>query len=448
MESRVKIRPAYAESFRCIGAACEETCCQQWTVPVDRATWERYQQLPDVPLGALIRSSVVPQEPEVSRGDPRLFARIQLNSNRMCPLLSTEGLCGIQTAFGDSSLPHVCRTFPRVIHQEQGAAEAALTFSCPEAARHVLLDPDLLASGMSAVVSGVELEQCAGAELSEETDERQPLRWFWPLRSIVLGLVGNRTYPLWQRLFLLNLLCHRLDQFRGGALKRNVSEFLSAFELTVQQGSLRRAMEALPIDTGAQLDLVLQLAGVMLHLSGVLPSFAKMVASFTGGIGNAPGATIRSLTANYDAACRLYFEPFFEGQPHILENYLANTILRCRFPFGAHDAHPGEPPSMVREFDKLMAQFALTRGLLIGVSGDRRESFSAADVVRTCSVAARHFEHHPAFLDRALALMVECRMTGAAGCSILARNSRTSPLDNPQSPPLAQPIPQTQQGPA
>ena len=40
------IRLTYAERFRCIGSACEDTCCQGWSVPVDQAAYEKYSNLP------------------------------------------------------------------------------------------------------------------------------------------------------------------------------------------------------------------------------------------------------------------------------------------------------------------------------------------------------------------------------------------------------------------
>jgi lysine-N-methylase len=202
-----------------------------------------------------------------------------------------------------------------------------------------------------------------------------------------------------------------------------VPSFLADFEAGVSAGSLRAAMSPLPADRAAQLDVVLRLAGLMLHKSNVRPRFAACVNAFTAGIGNGPGATFESLTAHYALAHDRSYAPFFGRHPHIMENFLINTILRCQFPFGKDTMRNGAPPNRTREFALLAAQFALMRGLLIGVAGFHGAAFSAEHVVHTVQAASKHFEHHPEFLNLAYALLVESRMEGARGLAILLRDA-------------------------
>jgi lysine-N-methylase len=184
-------------------------------------------------------------------------------------------------------------------------------------------------------------------------------------------------------------------------------------------------MNSLPVDHAQQLDLVLLLAGMMLHRSYLRPRFLECVQAFTQGIGNGPGATLESLTACYTAANERYYAPFFQKHPYVLENYLINTIFRSRFPFGRDWAKTGAAPSMTRESALLIAQFALMKGLLIGVAGFHREKFSVGHVVHTVQAASKHFEHHSEFLTRAHALLVEKRMDGQLGLAILLRNEKS-----------------------
>jgi len=254
---------------------------------------------------------------------------------------------------------------------------------------------------------------------------------------VVLELVVNRAYPLWQRLFLLGVFCRRLDAIAKGELDRSVPAFLRDFEASVAASALLTAMEALPVDCAAQLDVVLRLAGMMLRRSNVRPRFVECVQAFTTGIGNEPGATLESLTTHFVQAHDRYFAPFFQRQPRILENYLINTIIRTRFPFGREGA---QTLSMAREYALLTAQFALTKGFLIGVAGFHRESYSAAHVVHTVQATSKHFEHHPEFLDLAYELLVESRMDGARGLAILLRNDAPGTL-RPIEPQIRIPAP-------
>jgi len=55
----------YAERFRCIGSACEDTCCKGWGIPIDREAYEKYRNLPPSPLRNLIQISCVPRHNSV-----------------------------------------------------------------------------------------------------------------------------------------------------------------------------------------------------------------------------------------------------------------------------------------------------------------------------------------------------------------------------------------------
>ncbi|MGD0358665.1 MAG: flagellin lysine-N-methylase [Terracidiphilus sp.] len=437
MPQKPQLCVAYAESFRCISSACEDTCCQGWAVPIDQAAYEMYQKLPANPLRTLIDASIL----RVLEGaKPACFAKIRMNSANRCPLLTPNLLCRIQAELGEEFLSHSCATYPRIIHSIGGIQEIALTLSCPEAARLVLLTPDLHAR--EPLESAAQFDDSVNAA---PATMGSPLlfSWFWPIRRVVLALIGNRAYPLWQRLFLLGVFCRRLDSISRGELARSVPGFLGDFQAAVTSGALLTAMEALPLDCAAQLEVVLRLAGMLLHRSNVRPRFVECMQAFTAGIGNGPGVTLESIAGRYAQAHDRFFEPFFARHPHILENYLANAILRCRFPFGREGVQADEPLSMAREYALLTAQFALLKGFLIGVAGFHRESFSAEHVVYTVQATSKHFEHHPEFLDLAYQLLKESRMDGARGLAILLRNAEPKPL-KPTPPEIHAPGPQVQ----
>lgn len=408
------------------------------------------------PKGAVCTDGSGQIVPEAS-----VFAKIRMTPSNQCPMLSRDGLCRIHTELGSEFLSETCAAYPRIVHSIDGLEEKALALSCPEAARLVLLNPSLLNSpkpvSSQVFPSQLFLNQLfpSSSSSADSLHDQSPgnntaggalsLRsWFWPIRETVIGLVRNQAYALWQRLFLLGILCRRLDSIAKGELEISVSAFLGEFETSIASGALRtaiEAMETLPGDCALQLDIVLQLASMVLRYSSVHPRFVNCVEDFKAGIGNGPGATLESLTAHYDRAHHQFYAPFFDQHPHILENYLINTIVRCQFPLRV-GIHGGESHSMAHEYALLTAQFALMKGLLIGVAGCHGEAFSANHVVHTVQAASRHFEHHPDFLNQAYALLVESQMDGARGLAILLRNTKAaaSPAasGNIVSVPLAQ----------
>jgi lysine-N-methylase len=318
-------------------------------VPIDQAAYGKYQSLPASALRTLILEHIDTSAVQTSQGAEGctgaasaaagVFAKIRMNGANQCPMLSEARLCRIQTEVGEGLLSHACATYPRIVLAAGGEEEKALTLSCPEAARLVLLTPNLLGLRLSTPSGLAGVEESAPEDGEGGADDLPLL--FWRMRKSVLALIQNRAYPLWQRLFLMGVLCRRLDSINKGELNRSIPEFLQDFDVTVATGALRTAMETLPLDRTAQLDVVLRLAGMLLHRSNVRPRFVECVRAFTMGIGNGPGATLESLAAQYSLAHDHFYEPFFHSHPHILENYLINTVIRSQFPFGREGMRAG-----------------------------------------------------------------------------------------------------------
>ena len=119
--------PAYYHSFRCIAAACPDSCCKEWTVDVDPQSAARYRELSG-DLGDRLRSVLKDTEDGTV---------MEIEQGR-CPMWRQDGLCRIQAELGHDALCQTCRDFPRLRHDYGDFVELGLELSCPEAARLIL----------------------------------------------------------------------------------------------------------------------------------------------------------------------------------------------------------------------------------------------------------------------------------------------------------------------
>lgn len=411
------ISPLLGEKFRCISSECEDVCCGGWGVPIDRAAYEKLLTLPEDPLRTQILQGIelAPAGATATDGyGPEAFARIRMNAENRCPMLSTEKLCQIHAHAGPDYLPSICESYPRIERNVGGIQEMPLSLSCPEAARVILQNPIELVARQSHDVLPIWPRPIVR--------EEGPARYFWPIRNMVLELVLNRSYPLWERLYLIGILCHQLEAIFTDNPERDVSLALDHFDEIVSPGMLRLSVEVLPLDLQSQLDAVLRLAGVMLDKSILPQRFLDCLGKFAAGIGNRPDATLEMLTACFTAAHDRYFGPFMDRHPQVMENFLINTMVRNYFPFGREALNGGRVPPMARQFAILMAQFSLMKGLLIGVSGFHGEDFAMEHVIHTVQSASKHFDHHPEFPRLAFELLAQSNLHGLHGAAILLRN--------------------------
>ncbi len=128
----VERRPSYYAQFHCLGGACPDTCCRDWSVVPDETALADYASAPS-PLRERIAQNLATDED----GD----VCFRLDEGGMCALLTPDGLCAIQRDWGEEHLCLHCAAYPRFIEEYGCLTEAALAISCPEAARLLIEAP-------------------------------------------------------------------------------------------------------------------------------------------------------------------------------------------------------------------------------------------------------------------------------------------------------------------
>ena len=125
-------RPSYYDTFHCLGGACPDTCCRDWSVVPDGDALTDYTSAPS-PLRERIAQNLVTDED----GD----TCFRLDEAGLCTLLTPDGLCAIQRDWGEAHLCAHCAAYPRFIEEYGSLTESSLAISCPEAARLLLEAP-------------------------------------------------------------------------------------------------------------------------------------------------------------------------------------------------------------------------------------------------------------------------------------------------------------------
>jgi lysine-N-methylase len=409
------IHPEYVENFKCIGPDCEDTCCVGWSVDIDQATYEKYKALPASPLRVLIDTAIQRVPAPADGSAPRTFAQVHMASGMRCPLHNADQLCQIQVELGPSYLSQTCLHFPRSQSTIDGFKDQSLTLSCPEAARLVLLNPNLLSGPQPGETT---------MTWDDQVETGSHLRgFFWPIREFTVNLLRNRTYPLWQRMFLLGTFSRRMEAVVQGELPKGFPALLKDFSRAIAKGSLRASIETIQPDLPLQLQMVLELVKLRAGKVYVNPRLGEIMRAFVLGVGHGVEQPPLDLqAAHYAEAYRLYYAPFFDKHPHILENFLIHMVIRKLFPFGNLLFQHEATPTPAKDFAMLATEFSLIKGLLIGVAGGYKHEFTTERVIQTVQTAFKHFEHNADFLVKAHQLLVDKKMDNAQGLTMLLRN--------------------------
>jgi lysine-N-methylase len=399
------LRPQYAKSFRCIGSACEDTCCQGWDVVIDRVAFER--------LGA--RLDVEQKQHLVILSNPteQQHARIQLTSACTCPFLADDHLCKIQTQFGERYLPEICAHFPRVTQRIDGLSETSLLLSCPEAARLVLLTPQLMPSTTNSLPRYHNLLRLSDSPVRTNGS---PHQFLWLIREFTLLVIQDRDYALWQRLFLLGMFTRRLSELTSSGHLDLVPRVLREHVAMIVEKKLCAAMDGIQLRTVEQLRVVLATLDQHLAITDASHArFRECIADFRDGLSLEAQTHLEIGAVRFEQAFGLFYKPFMAANPQLMENYLLNHVFRTLFPYGI-DAQ-GKPRDPLTAYFHMCMLFTLVKALLVGMSARYQETFSFEHVVKLVQSFSKAIEQSPRFtVDRYL------HLASADGISLLLKN--------------------------
>lgn len=394
-----KVRqPQYFGGFHCIGAECEDTCCVGWGIPVDRETYEKYQNLPAHPIAGKPLATLVEINPTRSSRDD--YAKLRLEGPK-CPALQ-EGLCAIQQTLDESHIPDLCSKYPRVLNVIGGALERSLHLSCPEAARLVLTDPE-------AMVLHERMEEqlphrsnslnSSACELDDRVNQ---------VRALMIELIQQRSHSLWKRIVVLDLAIDRL----AGIDMADAATVLEECLKNLRQGSLDGIFRALRANPTFQLETVLELVVARIGTDYTAPRFLECYKEFMHGLVWTPESSMEELAARYSLASQRFLRPFIGRHEHLFENYLGNYIFRTVFPYrsrmpGQKFAIDSSRESMSYSLVLLAVHYAIIRAMLVGMAALHKDNLSIEHVVKLVQSYSKAFLHSTSFEAAAIKYLKE-----------------------------------------
>lgn len=185
--------PDYYDSFVCIGADCEDTCCKGWQIAIDEESYQNYRKVPGA-FGERLREKI-----------DKKSRRFQLNG-RCCSFLREDGLCDIYKELGKESLCETCRTYPRHMEDYGEVRERMLSLTCPEAAR-ILLNADWKAD-WEETKEDIERSE---KELRQDPDP-QLFSCIQKMRKTILCLMENKDIGLYDRFAMILSYAHDIQR--------------------------------------------------------------------------------------------------------------------------------------------------------------------------------------------------------------------------------------------
>ena len=347
-----------------------------------------------------------------SNTTPQNYAKIVMDKNGRCPLLSPEGLCRVHGELGENYLPTICAVYPRIHHLVDGVLERSLTLSCPEAARLALLNPDPMEFQLVLQPLG---DRDIGADVLDTAAlrfARKLERYFWDVRSFSIELLQDRSYDVWERLVLLGLFVQNLEQAVSDD-PQAIPGLVERYRRTLADGSLRPSLANIPSEPIIQFKLAKELLDERARQSITNKQYLACLAQFLAGLQVTREASVEEIGERYKHAYEQYYLPFMAEREHIFENYLVNHVFKNRFPLGNRGPFG--------EYVMLVIHYGLIKMHLIGMAAYHK-GLTEELVIKLIYSFARVIEHNSAYLTRIYQLLEHSGLATMPYMAILIKN--------------------------
>lgn len=323
--------PAYFSGFSCLGGDCEDTCCRNWEVKLDR---EHYDLLKKAVFNDEFTSSdfqrnvYLNEKPITSDHD---YAFIRMGENGYCTMLDENGLCSIHAKYGITTLCNVCTIFPRIISRCANTIELTGALSCPEVVRSCISDdaplklkrfkPADLPRGKKYPVQ---------RELSVLDDDYYS-ESFDLVRKNMMQIMANEEHCFETRLYVLANFAHKISTFyHRGCVKPSHGQLESlVVSLTENEfvSKLGLFIKSYEVDSPISMIVVHSILSIKLqqshdeNISQIYQSIIEKIDVNDENIAEVLAEQLRKNRANLSDECRDYIDS-------ALTRYILNCLYR------------------------------------------------------------------------------------------------------------------------
>ncbi|MDU1313953.1 MAG: flagellin lysine-N-methylase [Clostridium septicum] len=378
-----QLKPSFYDDFKCIADKCESNCCsEKWSIFIDKKTYKRYMDF----SGEIRKDLKKNIKINPNRKSTSDYAKIKLNNEGFCSLLSQDGLCKIHSSLGAQELSYVCKIYPREIVKVGNLYEYKLTISCPEVARKALLNKEKF----SFVIDEERVNKIDDYYIRRINMTEEYFQVFWEIRSFAIEIIQMRSIELWKRIMLLGLFCKEVDKHLND-LDKVINE-IEKYRIMVNNKEVLNSIENIKINNEKKLNLITQFIRSRVDYRVYNKDFIEICNDLDIVVGFSEESSKEEIMRKYEELEGEVYKKFLIDNSYVLENYLVNAIYK-QFVFWY------ETKSFYDRFVKIVIQYSIVRFLLMGQIARKKDKFNEKNLIKVFYSFSRVIEHSPIFIE-------------------------------------------------
>lgn len=367
----------FYDDFQCVGNNCEDHCCKDWSITVDKKTYVKYQKLPASEFKKKLSSHINRNR---KANNDYGYGKINL-VDKKCPMLSQDRLCEVYSNLGPENMCYTCRIYPRIFNKVDDTLETSLTVSCIEVARNLLLREN-------PIEFNLDIKEVPEFNLvrtvSTKNKKNITHEYFNEIREFAIGLIQNRRLTIENRLAVLGLFIKKLME--SNDLDEKIQDIICNFNNLIECGQYDELIESLISEKGidAQLEFLTQLNNIILSKRINNKRFIANFEKVSEGLHLESGEGNEIKTAFMDSLENSYRD-FISKHQYIYENYLVCYMFKTMF--------PSSNKSIMETYLSLIVQFSILKMNMIGLCQYYKEEMDTDKTLNLIQSYASVTEH-------------------------------------------------------
>lgn len=365
------------DKFECIGSECEDHCCRDWSITIDKATYDNYKKEENEEFKKIFEYAVSKRKYATKYN----YAIMHLNMYGECLFLDDKNLCSIYRMLGPENMCHTCKVYPRYSVKVDDILQRSLSLSCPEACRKVLLRKNPIEFNLVEIEGVNTAVASASFEFNQKGCYSKDI--FLELRSFAIGLLQNRDYTIEERLIILGLFIEDIK----GQYEKNILSIMDKYKSNIAMQNYKGIVNN--IDTKNMLDTEIKY-GIKTYLK-VISQFSSVklkesMLNMGGGFNIGENNDFETFKEGYLNIKNEYYKPFIEKYEYVFENYLVNYVFKHMLMYSKKN--------ILKDYAEMIMYYSMIKFAIIGVCGNFKEEMDESNLVLTISTFSRGVEHN------------------------------------------------------
>lgn len=382
--------PKFYKDFRCIGSNCEDTCCQNWRVYLDKKTYKKYKKYKDdKEIKKLFDKVIKRNKNSFCEAD---YAIIDIEKGKECVFLDENKLCSIYTKCGEDFMGNTCKVYPRIYSDMNAFIEAGLELSCPEVCRLALLNQEKMEFDLTDI--DIKNNLFSGFNFNLFKTKEQNI--FWDLRNFSIGLIQNRNYTIDERMMILGIIINDIDLLFKSEYYDKVLKKISDYQYAIDNMEFKDVVKSLDIKTEEQLNLIKEISKLAYKGNESNNSYDKLFNESLELL-EYDEENMEKMTLNYKENKELYYKNIIDKKSYILENYIVTIMYNTKFPYSIMFNS-----NLFDNFCAVVMKFAILKFNLISRAKYFGEDISDDKLINIIYKISRNLEHNPKFIMNAI----------------------------------------------